>query len=774
MSEPLSVTMGANAAVPNMASALPANFRLADVLIASDECSLTRAGETFRIEPRVLALLRYLAARPNQIVTREEILANVWAGVVVSEDAINYSISQLRKLLGDSSRQSRLIETLPRRGYRLLLAPEAVVDLVDTASPIGDITSSRQPSTIAATPEAKSRSAAGRVSGRFNRWWLAVPLSAALVLSLWQFNATPAPRALALLPTTSGAELAAEAADITDLLRLGLAGTPELQLSGRNSTAVAMQRAQTPAQLMHELAVPAVLQTRLVRAGEQWHLELMLHQRHTDRRWHKQINGTGSAHALVQPALHSIREYLALSSSTSPARSTHEQEIWLLGMRQLEQQTPEMLTAAESHFRRAVQQRPDAALLWTGLAETLTAISESRWQERPTEWLVEARAAAETALRLEPRNADAGVALARVAFLQGQIEETQTLLRKVLERAPHHSVALARLAGVAMQTGRLELADQLLKRAVALDPLDGSLRGQAGLLATIRGELMVATSHYRQQQQLLPQSAGPHRNLAGIQQQMGAWRDALENFRQCIEKGYSRPVGLLEIASLQRRLGNEHDAASWAAAALPSHRAEPDDIDDWIMQYRLLTAGAGLAGDPLTRYSPLASTISDFHRGNRESMRQLARQSPEAEWWLNPRSVRVAHYSPALYAYAALQQTEPALAASWRQRLQQLLDDKQQSLQAFHGRYYIQAQLAAIDRRPADAISALRSATERGFRDWPRLQHDPFLASLWPALQQQAWFSRQLRETTSLRQQLLPEAKGWSAPHASANHVATR
>lgn len=80
-----------------------------------------RAGDReTKVEPRVMGVLCYLAARPGQVVPREELEAEVWAGMVVGYDALTSAIIKLRKAFDDDSRNPRIIETVSKRGYRLI------------------------------------------------------------------------------------------------------------------------------------------------------------------------------------------------------------------------------------------------------------------------------------------------------------------------------------------------------------------------------------------------------------------------------------------------------------------------------------------------------------------------------------------------------------------------------------------------------------------------------------------------------------------------------
>lgn len=86
---------------------------------------IRRGEEVVRLEPKAAAVLVHLAEREGEVVTRAELLEAVWPDVVVTDASLTRCISQLRLALGDDPRRPRLIETLPKVGYRLLPDPEA-------------------------------------------------------------------------------------------------------------------------------------------------------------------------------------------------------------------------------------------------------------------------------------------------------------------------------------------------------------------------------------------------------------------------------------------------------------------------------------------------------------------------------------------------------------------------------------------------------------------------------------------------------------------------
>jgi DNA-binding winged helix-turn-helix (wHTH) protein len=80
---------------------------------------LRRGAELRRLEPRAAKALELLSDARGAVVTHEELIAAVWSGRSVSENSVSVVIGQLRRALDDDRREPRLIETIPKRGYRL-------------------------------------------------------------------------------------------------------------------------------------------------------------------------------------------------------------------------------------------------------------------------------------------------------------------------------------------------------------------------------------------------------------------------------------------------------------------------------------------------------------------------------------------------------------------------------------------------------------------------------------------------------------------------------
>src|ERR1043165_8237622 len=89
---------------------------------------LTRGEHVEKLEARTLRLLQYLASRPGETVSIDELLDQVWSGVVVTQDSVYQAVTALRRLLGDDAKNPRYIATVPRLGYRLVASVSSWTD----------------------------------------------------------------------------------------------------------------------------------------------------------------------------------------------------------------------------------------------------------------------------------------------------------------------------------------------------------------------------------------------------------------------------------------------------------------------------------------------------------------------------------------------------------------------------------------------------------------------------------------------------------------------
>lgn len=166
---------------------------------------LSRNGDEVRVEPKVMQVLEVLAETPGEVVTRETLVARVWPGIFVSEDVLHRAIRELRRIFGDDASNPTYVETIRKRGYRLI----APVRTAETETP------------APAPRRSNVLIAAASVA-------LAAALGAAVyALASRSADADPAPAAVRFVALTSGPANETDPALSPDGARLAFAMRPD-------------------------------------------------------------------------------------------------------------------------------------------------------------------------------------------------------------------------------------------------------------------------------------------------------------------------------------------------------------------------------------------------------------------------------------------------------------------------------------------------------------------------------------------------------------------
>jgi DNA-binding winged helix-turn-helix (wHTH) protein len=147
-------------------------MRVGDWAFDPSTGELRRGDELRRVEPRAARALELLCEADGGVVRQEEFVAKVWDGRALSENSLSVVIGQLRRALDDDPREPRIVETIPKRGYRLRSAG-------GDAAPVGR-TNRHRGMAVAA-------------------------LAIAALLAIWAWSAVrqPAPLAVAVLEVTN-------------------------------------------------------------------------------------------------------------------------------------------------------------------------------------------------------------------------------------------------------------------------------------------------------------------------------------------------------------------------------------------------------------------------------------------------------------------------------------------------------------------------------------------------------------------------------------------
>ncbi|MEO8133564.1 MAG: LpqB family beta-propeller domain-containing protein [Betaproteobacteria bacterium] len=153
---------------------------------------LHRDGQKARLRPMLMDVLLRLAAVPGHVVTRDQLIADVWARRMVNDEVLSRAVAELRTALGDGAREPQYIETLPKVGYRLIAAVSAAESEIAAEAAAGPENAAREAvaTDLAATRQAEMIGAPQR-TGMGRRWMQAglVGLAVAAAIgaaSMWR------------------------------------------------------------------------------------------------------------------------------------------------------------------------------------------------------------------------------------------------------------------------------------------------------------------------------------------------------------------------------------------------------------------------------------------------------------------------------------------------------------------------------------------------------------------------------------------------------------
>jgi DNA-binding winged helix-turn-helix (wHTH) protein len=112
------------------------DFRIDDWLIQPQINSVEKEGKTWHLEPKVMQVLLQLASHPNEVLSKDRLLEAVWHNTFVGDDVLVRCISEIRYVFGDDPKSSRVIQTIPKGGYRMIAAVTAEVPIIESAASV--------------------------------------------------------------------------------------------------------------------------------------------------------------------------------------------------------------------------------------------------------------------------------------------------------------------------------------------------------------------------------------------------------------------------------------------------------------------------------------------------------------------------------------------------------------------------------------------------------------------------------------------------------------
>lgn len=434
-----------------------------------DSRELRKAGIRIKVNEQPFQVLEALLQRPGEIVTRDELRRRMWpdATFVDFDQSLNKAVNRLRAALSDNAANPRFIETLSRRGYRLLVSVEPCEG-------------------HASTPAVPVSSEAAPSQPHYRRWVLACFLVGAVVvagaISPWFRGRRAQIESIVVLPLTNlsgdpGEEYFVDG--MTDSITTELAKIPGLRVVSTTS-AMHYKAAKKPLPVIaRELRVDGAIEGTLRRTGNRVRMSLKLVEAASDRPlWIESYETDIEDIARVQTDVVRLVAS-AMRTATNPASPRQLANVrridpraldeYLRGYALSQQRTEPALKQAMEHFRQAIAIDPGYARAYVGLAAAYQFLAAGHIRHAKECYEQQVIFAAK-ALELDNTIPEAHLLLG-IAKLYGDWDwaGAEPHYKRALDSS--YGVGHQRYALALMWLGRFDEALAHIRRAQEIDPL---------------------------------------------------------------------------------------------------------------------------------------------------------------------------------------------------------------------------------------------------------------------------------------------------------------
>lgn len=433
---------------------------------------LQRDGVDIELRPKSFDVLRILIERAGQVVSKDELVAAVWPGVTVNDDALAQCVRDVRKVLDDDG--ERFVRTVPRRGYEFVapVIPATAFETSDGTSSLSARTPARILSLVAAA--ALALVAIGLVA-----WQVGVP---------WQ-AASPGPDrrlTIAVLPFVAGSDEVWLGDGIAEDIMVAVSRFRDLTVIARNSSFRFRDPAADPILVGRELGADYLLTGGVRRAGD--HLRItaqLVDARSGASRWTESYDRSfAEVFDIQQEVVDSVAAQLVVHAVTDAAA-----RLWGPPS---DMRVYELALQARAAYRSFSR---DTSLQSWRLAEQAIAIDPTyppSWEtlaaaklqfyiqpygpnQHSPDMLREAREAAQRAVALDGNFATGHAMLAFAQMWSRQHDASLQSIEKALELNPNDFVAHTVRGNILMFSSRYEEAVESFDRAMRFDPFTPAL-----------------------------------------------------------------------------------------------------------------------------------------------------------------------------------------------------------------------------------------------------------------------------------------------------------
>ena len=469
-------------------------FRLGQWLVEPDLNRLTSDLGEVVIEPKSMALLTYLAERQGEVVSADDFIDVVWHGRALGDNPIYKTIGKLRRALNDDLEKPRYIETISRKGYRLVCPVEPAVAELPEAPP------------QASSPPAENERAHSGRRSLFGMFFAAAAVvGLAIVLIYREYETQTTPVSVAVLPFVNfgGNEQDSYFADgIAEEILNSLAQSSDLRVVSRTSSFQFRNQTKPAAEIGTALGASHLIEGSLRRSGENIRITAQLIEARTGYHlWSDTFDNQSTDIFAIQESIASSVA-TALNARLQPGRNkahpTKDEQAWELylqgqGLWQRKGEGP--IRAAIAYFEKAVARDPEFALAWAALSEAWIVLP--RYSQSDLDASIDkGKKAADRALSLQPDLPQPYLSRAAFENKRGNFYEGMAYAERAFALAPKHTGVLNTLSFDYGRAGWIAEATAHARLGVELDPLEGGEYVTLGYLQMVSGRLDDAESTF--------------------------------------------------------------------------------------------------------------------------------------------------------------------------------------------------------------------------------------------------------------------------------------
>jgi TolB-like protein/DNA-binding winged helix-turn-helix (wHTH) protein/Tfp pilus assembly protein PilF len=514
------------------------DFRLGAWLVHPSLNTISLDGSSVRLEPKVMEVLVCLASRPSEPISKEQLLKTVWRDTFVSDDVLTRAVSELRRAFQDDPRNPSFIETIPKRGYRLVAPVERDTAVIRQFA-----------STVTVTPRIQTRHKRilGLGLGLATALLVFAVLGKGSIRSMHWLSRNlgfPLIRSIAVLPLknlSGDSQQEYYAQGMTEELITNLSQIQSLKVISGTSASMYENTTKSVPEIARELKVEGIVTGSVQRSDGQVRITARLIYAPDDENVWAQayVRNAQSALTLQTEVAEEITREIerTLSYSRPPEHHTvanpvnqEAYDFYLKGRYYWNQRTQAGFWKAIESFRQAIEKDPNYASAYAGLADSYILLGPNDVMPAAEVYPL-AKTAALKALQLDVSLAEAHASLGFVTLLYDWSPiQAESEFKRAIELNSNYPTAHHWYAYDLTVLKRPDDAVTELKRALELDPISPIINTDLAQILLLSGQSNEAIAQCKKTIKLDPNFPQVYWYLGQLYEQEGLSKQAFEAF----------------------------------------------------------------------------------------------------------------------------------------------------------------------------------------------------------------------------------------------------